>query len=94
MEFFDVFVQLIGFVAIFVNIISVQFNTYKKIILLKAVGSILFATQYLLLGAYAGMVMDLIGTVRNVIFTRVVQKGKSTKPYIILFSILKFILQI
>jgi hypothetical protein len=85
-------VQLIGFVAIFVNIISVQFNTYKKIILLKAVGSILFATQYLLLGAYAGMVMDLIGTVRNVIFTRVVQKGKSTKPYIILFSILTFVL--
>ena len=29
---YDVIVQLIGFIAIFVNIISVQFNTYKKII--------------------------------------------------------------
>ena len=89
---YDVIVQLIGFIAIFVNIISVQFNTYKKIILLKTLGSILFATQYLLLGAYAGMVMDLIGTIRNIIFTKVVQKGKSTKPYIILFSILTFVL--
>ena len=92
MEPFDIFVQLLGFVAIFVNIISVQFNSYKKIILLKAVGSFLFATQYFLLGAFSGMVMDIIGTIRNIVFTSVVQKNKSTKPYIILFSIITFML--
>lgn len=90
--YFDVFVQLLGFVAIFVNIISVQFNSYKKIILLKTVGSFLFATQYFLLGAFSGMVMDIIGTIRNIVFTSVVQKNKSTKPYIILFSIITFVL--
>ena len=92
MELFDIFVQLLGFIAIFVNIISVQFNTYKKIILLKSLGSFLFALQYFLLGAFAGMVMDIIGTIRNIVFTSVVKRNKSTKPYIILFSIIIFLL--
>ena len=92
MEFFDIFIQLIGFVAIFVNIISVQFNTYKKIMFFKTLGSILFTLQYLFLGAYAGMVMDFIGLIRNIVFTSVVRKNKSTKPYIIFFSILTFVL--
>ncbi len=92
MTLFDIFVQLIGFVAIFVNIISVQFNTYKKIIFFKTLGSLLFATQYLFLGAYAGMIMDLIGAIRNIVFTSVVRKNKSTKPYIIFFSILTLVL--
>ncbi len=92
MIFFDVFIQLLGFVAIFVNIISVQFNTYKRIIFFKTVGSLLFALQYLLLGAYAGMIMDFIGSIRNIVFTSVVKKNKSTKPYIIFFSILTVVL--
>ena len=94
MEFFDVVIQLIGFLGIFLNIISVQFNTHKKIMIFKTLGSFLFALQYLLLGAYTGMVMDIIGTIRNIIFTDAVQKKKSTKPYIIFFSILTLVLGI
>ena len=92
MTIFDVFIQLIGFIAIFINVISVQFNTHKKIIFFKTLGSLLFAFQYLLLGAFAGMVMDLIGSIRNIVFSNAVQKKKSTKPYIIFFSIITLIL--
>ena len=65
---FEVFVQFLGYVAIACNLISVQFNKYGKIILFKTLGSLLFALQYFLLGAYTGMVMDLIGSARNIIF--------------------------
>ena len=89
--FFDIFVQALGFIAIGMNLISVQFNTHGKIMLFKTLGSLLFALQYLLLGAFAGMAMDLIGTIRNIVFTNNVKKGRSNKFYIILFSIITLV---
>ncbi len=84
--------QVLGVLAIASNIYAMQFNKHGLIMLFKLIGSFLFCVQYLLLGAYAGMVMDLIGTVRNIIFAYLVKKEKSTKPYIIFFSILTVIL--
>ena len=89
---FDLTIQLIGFLAIAFNLIAVQFNTHSKIIAFKTFGSTLFCLQYLLLGAYTGMVMDMIGSVRNIIFANTVKKGKSTKNQIIFFSILTLVL--
>ena len=88
----DIFVQALGFIAIGVNLIAVQFNTHGKIMLFKTLGSFLFAMQYFFLGAYAGMVMDLIGTIRNIIFTHNVKNNKSNKWYIILFAVITLIL--
>jgi hypothetical protein len=90
--FFEIVIQLIGFIAIAFNLIAVQFNTHGKIIAFKTFGSILFCLQYLLLGAYTGMVMDLIGSIRNIVFANTVKKGKSTKTPIIVFSILTVVL--
>ena len=90
--FVEIIIQLIGFLAIAFNLIAVQFNSHGKIIAFKTFGSSLFCLQYLLLGAYTGMVMDLIGSIRNIVFARTVQKGQSTKNQIILFSILTFVL--
>jgi hypothetical protein len=39
-----------------------------------------------MLGAYIGVIMDIIGIVRNLLFTELVKRGKSTKPYIVLFT--------
>lgn len=88
----NIFIQALGFIAIGVNLIAVQFNTHGKIMLFKTLGSFLFALQYLLLGAYAGMVMDLIGTIRNIVFTYNVKNNKSNKWWIILFAIVTLIL--
>lgn len=89
--FFDVFIQIIGFVGIALNILSVQFNKHWKIMLFKTLGSMTFVIQYILLGAWVGMVMDLIGSIRNVIFTLNVKNGKSNKWWIVFFSLITFI---
>lgn len=84
--FFEIFVQVFGFVAIGLNIIAVQFNKYGTIIFFKTLGSLLFAIQYFLLGAYTGMVMDLIGSFRNIIFSLNVKNKRSNKLPVIIFS--------
>ena len=83
---FDIFVQVIGFVGIALNIIAVQFNKYRTIIFFKTLGSLLFVLQYFFLGAYAGMVMDLIGSFRNIIFSLNVKNKRSNKIPVIIFS--------
>ena len=85
---FDIIVQAIGFVAIAVNILAVQFNTHGLIMLFKSLGSFLVCIQYLLLGAFTGLVMDFIGVIRNFVFAYNVKKGKSNKWWIVIFSIL------
>ena len=85
---FDFLVQALGFVAIAMNILSVQFNTHWKIMLFKSLGSFLFAVQYLLLDAFTGMAMDLIGVIRNFIFAHNVKKGKNNKWWVVLFCII------
>jgi hypothetical protein len=73
------------------NIISMQFNTHGMVMLFKSLGSFLFALQYLLLGAFTGMVMDIIGVIRNFVFAYNVKKGKSNKLWIVLFSAITLI---
>ena len=86
--------QVLGVIAIASNIYAMQFNKHGFIMLFKLIGSFLFCLQYLLLGAYVGMIMDFIGTIRNIIFAYLVKKEKSTKPYIIFFSLLTLALGI
>ena len=84
--FFEIFVQALGFVGIGLNIVAVQFNKYGTIILFKTLGSLLFVVQYFLLGAYTGMVMDLIGSFRNIIFSLNVKNKRSNKVPVVVFS--------
>ena len=88
---FEILVQALGFVAIALNIIAVQFNKYGTIIFFKTLGSILFALQYFLLGAYTGMVMDLVGSIRNIIFSLNVKNKRSNKLPVIFFSLITVI---
>ena len=87
----EILIQIIGFIGIALNIISVQFNTHFKIMLFKTLGSLTFVIQYIFLGAWVGMIMDFIGCVRNIIFSYNVQKGKSNKWWIVFFSIFTFL---
>lgn len=94
----DFFIQAIGFVAIALNLLAVQFNKYHKIILFKTLGSALFVLQYFMFAyfkndstAYIGMFMDGVGIFRNVIFSNNIKNQKSNKNAVIVFSILTFI---
>ena len=44
------------------------------------------------MGAYTGMVMDMIGTVRNIVFAYNVKKGRSNKWFIVFFALLTVII--
>lgn len=88
---FDIFVQVIGFIGIAMNLIAVQFNTHGKIVAFNTLGSLMFGIQYVFLGAFTGVVMEAVGWVRNIVFIRQVKKGKPTKNLIYLFSAITFI---
>ena len=90
--FFEIFVQVIGFLGIAINLIAVQFNTHGKIVALKTAGSFMFGLQYFLLGAYTGVVMEFIGWIRNLTFIYLVKKNKPTKWWIVFFSFITVIL--
>ncbi len=88
----DILVQIIGFIAIGMNLIAVQFNKHWKIVAFCTFGSFLFGVQYAFLGAYTGVVMEAVGWIRNFVFIRQVQLGKPTRKLIYLFSIITLIL--
>lgn len=88
---FDIFVQVIGFIAIGMNLVAVQFNKHWKIVTFNTLGSFLFGIQYLFLGAYTGVVMEAVGWIRNIVFIRQVKLKKPTKKLIYLFSVITLI---
>ena len=89
---YEIITQAIGFIAIFVNIMAVQFNSHAKIVVMRTIGSFLFGVQYVMLSAYTGVVMEAIGWIRNLVFIYLVKKKVSTKPWILFFSVITVIL--
>ena len=61
--------QLISVVATFFLLFSYQQKTHKRIVGMQAVAGLLFGTQYLMLGAYEGMVCNYIGAVRCITYS-------------------------
>ncbi len=94
MPWWEIFVQGLGIFGILFMTISVQFNSHGKIMLFKTLGTLMFVIQYFFLGAYTGMILDLIGIVRNFIFAENVKKGRDNKPWIIGFTIFTIIIGI
>lgn len=88
---FDIFIQFLGFIGIFLAIISVQFNSHKSIVLCKTLAEVPYIIQYVFLGAWVGTIMGIIGIIRNLIFRKLIMLNKKTKPYIILFCFITFI---
>lgn len=82
------FVQLIGIFGILASLISFQCKKHNSILCFRTFNEALFALQYLLLGAYTGGAMNIIGCVRNVLFARQVAKGKRTTAATVVFSII------
>lgn len=64
----EIAAQCIGIVAMMFNILSYQGKNQKTVIALQFVGAALFSVNYLMLGAVVGGVLNLLGTVRAVVF--------------------------
>ena len=87
-NWFDIVTQGLGFLGILASIISFQCKQHSKIMLFRTLNEFLFGLQYFLLGAYTGMAMNLIGCVRNQLFSYEVKRKKSTLVTQIFFSAL------
>ena len=57
--------QCIGFLAAAILLLSFQQKTHKRIVIMQACSGFLFAVQYFMLGAYEGMVGNLVGMTRR-----------------------------
>lgn len=86
-----IIIQLIGCLGIVASVISFQCKKHNSILFFRTLNEFIFSIQYFLLDAYTGMTMNLIGCVRNVVFTKEISKNKKTTASTIFFSILFFV---
>ena len=68
MKPFEIITQCIGIFAMIFNILSYQSKQQKHIIAMQLCGGALFAVHFLMLGATIGGVLNILATVRAVIF--------------------------
>ena len=83
-----ILVQGIGFMGIACSILAFQYKQYRPLVTLRAATELFFGIQYILLGAYSGAAMDFLGCFRNWVFLDCDKKGKSLRPWRILFSVI------
>ena len=88
----EIFIQLIGGIGVLASVISFQRKKHNSILLFRTLNEAFFALQYFLLGAYTGMTMNLIGCVRNIIFSKQVEKDKKTTVTAVIFCVLFLVL--
>ena len=66
-----------GGVGVLLNLLIYQQNTSKGILLIKLLSNVVWAVQYLLLGAYSGFCVACIGIARETTFISVDRKGRT-----------------
>ena len=81
-----VFVQALGFVALFLQVFSMQAKSYKGMIAMAASSECLFGIQLLLLGAFTGAATNLMAGVCNTVYYFWNKSGRKTTPLQVLFS--------
>lgn len=65
-----VLAQGAGIVAMFFNIFSYQQKSAKRIIAFQFFGTLFFALNYLMLGAYIGTMLNAVGMIRAMLFLK------------------------
>jgi len=63
----DFFAQLVGIFAVALFLLSYQQKKRKNIIVLNTTSRVLYIIQYILLGAFEGAVLDILGAVSSVV---------------------------
>lgn len=61
------FAQIIGLLAVVIFLLSYQQKKRRNIIVYNAASRILYIVQYMLLGAFEGAVLDILGTISSIV---------------------------
>ena len=84
----DILTEVLGAFGILFAVLAFQCKKHSRVITFRNLNMLFFAGQYVLLGAYTGMAMNIVGMIRNVIFSEQVKRGKSTRISISVFCII------
>lgn len=83
----DFIIQLIGFIGLALSIGAFQFKKHRGIVVCKMTSELVFAVQYIFLGAWTAAILDGVSVIRNALYTGFVKRGRSTTPVIIGFGL-------
>ena len=83
--------QIIGFIALIFAMVSYQMKTQKGIVLIQIVSCAFFAVHFLMLDAFTGALLNLIGAVRSVVFANKDKKWGKSNWWIVVFSIISVV---
>ncbi len=90
MTFYDIAAQAVGLAAMAFNILSFQCKTQKGVLGFQLFGSILFAVNYLMLGALVGGILNMVGIVRALVYLNK-EKLRSDRPIFLCLFVAAFL---
>jgi len=79
--------QGFGVLGVVLGFLSMQMKTREKLLLLHFALTACFAIHYGLIGAWSGMALNIIATIRNLIYYFVGKRGEVKKGWGILFAV-------
>lgn len=68
MDYTMLFGQIMGFVAVVLGFVSFQMRTQKQLLVVQTATTIAFCIHYYLIGATSGLMLNLLGIVRNLAY--------------------------
>ena len=86
MDNMELIAQAVGIAAMAFNILSYQQKTRARAIGFQFFGSALFAVNYFLLGAMVGGILNLVGTVRAIVFLNKEKLQAQKLPWLLGFT--------
>ena len=81
----EIIAQIIGILAMLFNILSYQGKKQKTVIALQLIGGALFAINFLMLGALVGGILNILATIRAVVFLFKEKLKADRLPWLISF---------
>ena len=86
MDLFELAAQAVGIAAMAFYILSYQLKTRVRAIGFQFFGSALFAVNYFMLGAMVGGILNLVGTVRAIVFINTEKLQAHRLPWLFGFT--------
>lgn len=80
--------QALGVVAIILGFINYIVKTRGQVIFVNSVTTICFVLHYLCLGAWAGMALNLVACIRNIVYYYAGKNGQVSKALSITFAVI------
>lgn len=80
----NIVAQIFGFIALVFYVVGLQLNNKKKVLIYLIITNIFYSLQYLMLDAYSGLFVSLIGIFRCIIFLKFEKEQKEVPLYVLL----------